>query len=207
MVEASLYEHLFPLTTIMKQRVVEHFSGDTLCTVRWTTLIGAGSANFTMNNAINGGFEINPTASSSSGSVHFCCTRQYSCAGAVIIGVVSRDAAAINQIALHEFNTANTNHSQILMTNDACGTNYTLTTNDTTAPANTVCTAVATDGTRRNVKIQLNACDAELTLCGGSVDATSSCDLPNTKMQPMFRGVSRTGNVNIFFHYLEAYNT
>tara|TARA_R110000787_G_scaffold205308_1_gene315722 strand:+ start:577 stop:1248 length:672 start_codon:yes stop_codon:yes gene_type:complete len=52
---ASLYEQLFPLTTVMKQRVVENFSGDTLDTDRWAT---HGSGSYNMGDSVDGGLKL-----------------------------------------------------------------------------------------------------------------------------------------------------
>jgi len=64
----SLYEQLFPLTTVMKQRFVDNFSGDALDTDRWSTNdTGSGStATYTMADEVDGGLKITSTLNGAS---------------------------------------------------------------------------------------------------------------------------------------------
>ena len=84
---ASLYEQLFPLTTVMKQRFVDNFSGDSL-NERWAE---HGSGTLVMDDAVNGGLKIS-SATSGVTRADFAVTdgtksRQYSGSGSVFLAV------------------------------------------------------------------------------------------------------------------------
>lgn len=209
MVEESLYEHLNPLCVVAKQRVVEHFDGDSLCTDRWSTSAGSGSVNFTMFDDICGGFEINPTATSSFGRANFANNRQYSCEAVVLISVVHRDSGALQTVMLNEQTTSSSAFSTLRMENDPCATFYAFVTGDTTSPLCRTCTTLCTEScVKRTVKLELVlCCDATITFCGGCTEAQKGCDLPDTPLQPVLRNFSRSGSSNARFNYLEVYNT
>ena len=58
-VKESIIEHLQPLTLPIKQRFVEHFSGNALDTFRWSThATGSGTEEFVMSDSIDGGLLI-----------------------------------------------------------------------------------------------------------------------------------------------------
>lgn len=90
----SLYEHLFPFTTVMKLRVVDNFDGESL-NERWREVNVQGVGTFAMDDAVDGGFAI--TAASAIGDmsvIDFNLIRQYDQAKSTIIGVIKNDNVA-----------------------------------------------------------------------------------------------------------------
>jgi len=79
---ASLYEQLFPLTTVMKQRFVENFSGDSLDTNRWFFQSIAAGASAVIADTVDGGLQMTTTdGASPSGYLGFDNKCQYNPAG------------------------------------------------------------------------------------------------------------------------------
>jgi len=210
MVEASLYEHLFPFTTVMKQRVVEHFDGDSLCTQRWTTacLIGCTGA-FTMVDACCEGFQIaTGTTSGNSGTIDFNDINQYNEDNSVIILVVKRACASM----IHDYGmvdvgaSVGSNTSKVIVNNDTNQTNLRFITHNGCCSTTNVICCLAIDTCWHNVKIVLTACDAEFFLDGVSQN-TITTTLPSVALQPIMRAVSRSnGAKSGRIKYLEAYN-
>lgn len=71
-VKESIYEHLHPLTTVMKQHLVEYFSGDTLNTFRWYLNDINGGTTGAMSDEVDGGYKVSfSTQASAWGGVTF----------------------------------------------------------------------------------------------------------------------------------------
>lgn len=81
----SLYEKLNLTPKIMRQRVVENFSG-ALLNERWNTTLESGTPTFAMSDTIDGGFETTmTTAAFNALKVNFNNRRQYDPNGCVSI--------------------------------------------------------------------------------------------------------------------------
>ncbi len=205
----SLYEHLFPLTTVMKQRVVEHFDGNTLCTDRWTEVNNTGCGTFAMVNAVDEGFSITAASGATACSaITFNNINQYNGSGVVLIAVVRRvtntACAQLIEPGLFECDAFGSTQDFAIVRNRNQTTNYQLITGDGCG-TDTACTCVVTDLTFRINKMEGKACSFCLTLCGGCVDATNTVDIPNNKVEPAFR--TNANSVEGRIRYLEAYNT
>jgi len=62
-IKDSLYEQLYPLTTIAGQHFVEDFSGDTLDTFRWNTILYGSGGAVAMSDTVDGGLELKSSTS------------------------------------------------------------------------------------------------------------------------------------------------
>jgi len=208
-VTASVYEQLFPFTTVAKQRMVEHFQGCSLCADRWTTVCCVASPTFQMVDVQDGGFEILTNARGERGVINFGGKNQYDCNGAVSI-MVSRRVTATTQLLLgliEGCGTFFTTCAHVFMSDDTTQTNKQLGTACTGACSNAVCTCTAINTSATGYKIDIKACCVDAYI-NGVVEATSSCNLPDTSLQPAISGRSRsTGCLSIRITYYEAYNT
>jgi len=82
-----------------------------------------------------------------------------------------------------------------LRTNDGCG-------------ASSSCACVVIDEWFRVHKLELRACDNQLTICGGCANVTKTTDLPACKLQPIYEVATLTSNIATGrIRYLEAYST
>jgi len=212
MTEPSLYEHLNPLCVVAKQRFVEHFDGDTLCTDRWTTRNTSGAgATFIMQNAVDQGFIIsspNPGDSNDGGEIDFNSIHHYNDCGSVAIGVIQPVQSTCNIVAILLQNCVNLLGHHIFggMLTNSCACNYLLRTSAGTPGFTATTTAVSTNFQLH--KIEMLACCAEYTVDGGCVCITRSCTLPTNALQPTFFvqqqvAALRQGRIR----YFEAYNT
>jgi len=211
MVEASLYEHLFPLTTVMKQRVVEHFDGDILCADRWTlSQISGCGGTVAMNDAVNGGVRVSSGATNGNSSeIDFCNIRQYCDCASVFITVFKLVGTVSQQLQGGLFgDVAGGTSFSIVGTdtfNDACCFNM-FTFDGTCSSYQSSC--VALDTSAHSHKVALNMCNNEWTIDGGCVCVTKTTNLPTTKLQPgMFTRARSAGAKSIDLIYYEAYNT
>ena len=206
--KASLYEHLFPLTTIMKQRIVERFDGDAL-DERWQTRDIIGTATFAMVDAIDEGFEIITSAGIDHNSqIDFNNIRQYSNIASVIIIVGRRVTATDTDYTIGFYDDApdasTTSRSRM---RDFSGSTFKgLNTHDGTTDSQTN-SSVAVDTIFRTYKIEMRSADNRLFI-DGILEVTKTTNLPTQKLQPQFHMQSKavatsTGRIR----YLEAFNT
>ena len=201
----SIYEQLFPLTTVMKQRVVDNFSGDTL-NERWATTLG-GSGTVTMNDAVDGGVTCQDTATSS--GMHFGQKRQYAHNASVVIWV----AKINNNVSEHEFgfgsSTLYTDSQDYALTGieGSAGTaNFHLDTK--TSATNTITpTTISSDTNYHIWEIICDSSDVKLNI-ENVLQATNTTNLPAAKLEPavFFRSRSATTAL-VTANYVEAYNT
>lgn len=203
----SLYEQLFPLTTVMKVRVIENFSGDTL-DERWTQTNIAGAGTFAIVDVPDEGFSVLSGATSANESqINFNNIRHYAHDTTVCISVFRAVATTSNvtysglsgniltwdgvEKALAVMNSANANFG--LSTADA-------TTSSTTQGS------VAIDTTFRDYKIENGSSDIKLTLTG-TLDVTKTTNRPTVKMQPVFGVKTTTGSAKeTRIRFIEAFN-
>jgi len=207
--QASLYEHLFPLTTIMKQRVVDNFDGDTL-NERWTNTNVQGSNTFAMDDAIDRGFKITTgTSTADHGQIDFNDIRQYKHNDSQIIAVMKNitttttrttvgfndgdDIAVANNFTVVQNRFADLSFIQHIRNDGA--TSITATNSSISTDANVHLYDILTTSTNNILSID------------NSTEVTSTTDLPTSKMQPQFAvrndvAAARQG----FIRYLEAYN-
>jgi len=205
---ASLYEQLFALTTVMKQRVVDNFSGDSI-NERWTQDTGSGSPTYAMDDAVDGGFKITTGATDGYwGAIHFNDIRQYAHDGSVVIVVMqSTTSGSFNQTESGLSDVMNTGSTDcIKLRNMFQSTNYDLFTGDGSTSSKTE-SSITNDTSWHVHKGELDASNAYHTI-DGTLETTKTTNLPDGKMEPYFfqktnTNSGRTGNIR----YLEAYNT
>lgn len=203
MTAKSLYEQLFPLTTVMKQRVVDNFDGDSL-NERWTTTI-EGSGTIAMADEIDGGLQIQSgTVGNEASSIHFNNIRHYDNQNSIAIFAM-RAVAGDSRFML--VNSAGQEGGvQLIMISHrpAVFTNFRFFTAD--AGLTQISTGVVNDTNPHSIKLQLTSSDGK-----GIIDrilvATNTTNLPTTRLQPQVMA-RRTDTVQADLRvlYCEAYN-
>jgi len=214
-VQASLYEHLQPLTTVAKTRMVENFSGSVICAARWTTTALSGSVTFQMANAVDEGFEaITGASTSNGGGINYGgCTNTplHFCPASMKMIAVYRSTSAVTR-----FNSAGMSVSHALgsttdffaVQDDTTDCFVNLITNDGVSGSTEVDTCCTFDTCMHVAKFVGTACDITLALDSACVTVTATTDLPNTPLAPNMRFLTRTTASRTFrYHYLEAYGT
>jgi len=205
--EESLYEHLFPLTTLMKQRVVENFSGDTL-NERWTlNNAGGGGGTAPMSDSIDGGVRLITNGGSTDQlSITFDNIRQYSPTSAISLFVAQR-VTATNLQLLAGFADALALSGDASVVKEFSGETFKqLITSDNGASASTNTTVnVNTNFTAYKIENKLST--VELSILG-NLEATRSTLLPNTKLQPFYfiNTVADASVKEARIRYCEAFN-
>lgn len=206
-IQASLYEHLFPLTTVMKQRVVDNFDGDEL-NERWNFTNGAGSGSGVMEDVVDAGFLITcGTANNNFSHINFNDKRPYEPTAMVFLGVCKIPTTTNCRVGLGLTNlVAFGSHNVILgIRTDDSSTNWVITSRNTSQ-------TFLAGGSAFDTNLHIHHCT-----CGSSnlvydvddvLQATKTDQRPTLKQQPVciaqtISGGAKTGN----FLYYEAYNT
>ena len=204
---SSLHERLSPLTQVLKQRVVETFSG-ALLNERWTENNVTGTNTFAMADEIDGGFKITTgTSGSDNGIIDFNDIRQYDPAASVLIAIAKKTSTTATRTRVAIGNTtpnigthiayydANTEVSNFrLATGDGGGASFTN-------------TSITLDAAWHLIVIDNGVTNTLLSM-DGVLEVTKSTDKPTLKMAPSFYVVdlasssAKTGQIR----YLEAYN-
>jgi len=205
---ASLYEQLFALSTVMKQRFVENFSGDTL-NERWTTRILRTAATFAMNDVVDGGFRITVGAGATNeGSIDFNGIHQFSNTGAVMITVAQHSSGSGVTIPCGWCNdevividTGRTDFANF----ESQGATWRNFTADASTASATSGSISDTASTWFVFKSELGASDHKTTI-DGVLDITKTTNLPTVKLQPQL-AVGNVANMTLDLRYCEAYNT
>lgn len=211
MTAKSIYEHLFPLTTVMRHRFADNWSGE-FRHFRWTTRNTQGSWNTGMSGGVGVGWrhlQVTALINDRSGQ-DFANIRTYAHDNSVVL-VVFRRVTADTGVAGGLSDS--TDHFE------GATANYAAASDDTTRSFKDVRTKDGTTGsiTDSNValgtvdtsyKLQLITADTKLTI-NGTLKVTKTNNLPTSVMQPAWRVISTTaatgsdGNIK----YIEVYNT
>ena len=206
---SSVYEMTNPLTTVRKQHFWDWFSGDDLHN-RWTKRDNSGTGVFNMVDAVDEGFSITTGAAATNNRsrIDHNNKRWVAHNGSELIAVVRRVTTTnmICQVGLH--GDANTSPTEIAVYRDqTSNTNKVLFNGDATSTTSTD-SSIVVDENYTNVKIQLTSSSAKMTLAG-VLEATSTTNLPDSKMQPAFesRNITSAGAKECRIRYFEAYNT
>jgi len=209
MTESSLYEHLFPLTTVMRQRMVENFDGDALDTDRWS-LVTNGTSSGAMDDVVDGGYKIQSgTTIGSFGILTFNDKRHYSETASIGITVckIVNNTNVRMRSGLAERHTSALVHNSVMVLGFGSVTNFELETRTASSGASTD-TGLAHDSNFHSHKMKAKSASAELTI-DGILRATRTTLLPVAKMQPV-HAISNSGgatNESGSIRYFEAYNT
>lgn len=210
-IQESLYEHLFPLTTIMKQRVVDNFDGDTL-NERWTQRIIDTAPTFAMVDAIDEGFSIlTATVSDDGGALEFNNIRHYLNTASIVLGVIRplQTTSIMTYIGFYNTRTGFGGGTQLAeagFDTFSDTVNFTIRTGDASATSVTSTTVVA-DTTFRLHQVELTSANSQYSI-NGNLEVTKTTNRPTIRLQPFFVVLTRTtaareGRIR----YLEAYNT
>ncbi len=203
--EESLYEQLFALTTVMKQRVVDNFDGDTL-NERWTQTNNTGVGTFAMADAVDEGFSVKTGVNSGDdSSLNFNNKRQYDPISCKILLAFRRVTAAtsVNVGASNALLFASTHY--MLARNSTGETNYDLVTSDSVS-ATVTASSVAIDTSFRSHQLEGKSSSVEYSIAD-ILEATSTTRLPTVKLQPCLEIVSTSaGAKEIQIRYLEAFS-
>lgn len=201
---SSLYERLSALTQVLRQRVVEHFSGDVV-PERWTFTDQNGSNTTTMRNGIDGGYTISTGATTGNwGNIHFNDKRQYDWADSVFIFTAKRRDAncrvRVGGVTANGF----TNHF-VSLEESTANTFKELETRDGATTSSTA-SSVAIDTAMTNYKIENGSAD-NLLYINGVLEVTKTTNRPASRLQPTFAVETlTTAGVAGDIIYMEAYN-
>lgn len=204
---ASLYESFQALTSIQVSHFEEPFSGDDIDTI-WTKTNVTGVSTFSMNDSIDGGFNIvTDTAAGSRGNITFNDKRQYDNDASVFIGVARNNASAMF-VGLTGVTSIDQDSVNALAwaTDRFDDTNKALATADGTTNSRTE-SDIAIDAIFHGYKVQCGSADIKLTI-DGVLKVTKTTNRPNAKLQPMFmarRANSIVGDGDV--RYIEIHNT
>lgn len=202
--QPSLYEHLFLLTTIMKQKIVERFSGDAL-DERWRKGASTGSHDGFMDDVIDGGYFIKSQDSLASALafIDFNNIRQYNFQDSIVIGVTKARASSLLLMGFHNNLFSNSVRLQF----SASSSFMFIRSHDGTTSSDTN-TDLVPDTNEHLGKIETSSANAKLTI-DGVLKATHTTNLPNAKMQPLVGGGADTTGIDrgTNVRYLEAFNT
>jgi hypothetical protein len=206
MTQPSLYEQLFALTTVMKQRVVDNFDGDTL-DERWSTRdLYGGTGTYAMVDAVDEGFSLIMATDTDAAQIDFNDIRHYAYDASTVISVVRRvtDNCLTNTGFISDktggfFDYANYIDSTLGSTFKG------LETSDSTN-ASFSASSVAEDTAWTGVKITCGVSDIRMFI-NGVLEVTKTTDRPTLKLQPMVYVQSNAaGTRETRVRYLEAYN-
>ncbi len=208
MVEESLYEQLFALTTIMKQRVVDNFDGDSL-NERWRVrnITGVGSA--TMVDAVDEGLQVVTGGGiSDQTAIDFNDIRHYSNIASVMLMIAKRTSTIVN--TNHEVGLAEDASSGSLS-----GAWFLDSTTQTFKRGHTgdgttgseLDTSIAIDTLFKSYKVECRSADVLFSI-SDVLEITKTTNLPVGKMQPYMKSLANTNTgarlTNI--RYLEVFN-
>jgi len=209
----SFYESKQALTVIQPQRFICWFAGEDI-NPSWTLTNVAGSGSFGLNNEIGGGAFLTTGANVSDRSfLEWCDIRHFDgCGtGAVAIFVMQFNDTVVERGAAGFFNSngdigSSTNRSAMYNANTAI-TNFRIITGNGTSVAGTE-SCVATDTCFHAIKLEINACDSDITICGGCVDATTSTFQVGAKVSPFLAALNGSASAakTSKWKYYEAYS-
>lgn len=202
----SLYEHLFPLTTVMKQRVLDNFDGDTL-NERWNKRDISGTGTFAMVDAVDEGFSITTGSSINNASlIDFNQIRQYSETASILLMVFRRVASSAGRIEGGFKNLTDISTDFVAVRDLVQDTFKRFITADATT-AKTTNTSVSVNTLFTSYKIEMKSASAECSIAD-ILEVTHTTELPTAKLEPYFRVRTQTSSVREGrIRYLEAYNT
>jgi len=201
----SLYEHLFPLSTVMRQRFVDNFSGGTL-NERWTeSETGTGSG--AMVDAVDGGYRITSGAVSGNKRIlNFNNKRQYDSESCTFISVVTRVTSGVYTGLNDSLQTLDNASNEAGTLNKTGASFQTALTSDSTTQSETN-TDVAPDTSTRVYSGAVDASDFQLSF-DGVLKVTKTTNLPIAKIQPwlmVFEQSGTAGSADI--RYMEVFNS
>lgn len=202
---SSIYERLFALTEIMKQRVVETFSGSVL-NERWneTNITGTGSSGIV--DAVDGGAFVKTGANSGDKTqIDFGNKRQYDETNCIMIAIAQRVDAACDQFVWLQGNNINDPADYAAYSDDSASTFKRLLTQGTGSGSATN-TDVAVDTAITGIKIECSSADIKLSI-NGVLKITKTTNRPVLKLQPTMRVRSTSsGAKEIRSSYMEVFN-
>lgn len=203
--QASLYEHLFPLTTIMKQRVLDNFDGDTL-NERWFEKNNTGTGTFVIVDAIGEGFSVKAGGTVSDDSlISFNNIRQYDSDNSEFIIVCRRSSNGLLDAGCSENDSMASGTDGAFMRNNNADTFYKLVTVNV---GNTQAdTTINTDTSFHNHKVKNTSANSTLDI-DDILEVTNTTNLPTDPVQPIFRSFTAAGpsSPDCRIKYLEVFN-
>ena len=225
----SLYEQLFPLTTVMKQRVVENFSGDAPDTDRWGFGNQDGSSGnlASMSDEVDGGIKLlsgsgtnqalymsfmtgTSLTGSDNGTVTTIPFKPFSSVGSVMISVWKKTTTSSGYTA---GGLCQDGRGDIAGANLAVSwggtltgtTHFYLRTSNSSSSQTQVNSTVSQDTNFHTHKIEMKSSSVDFSLDGGTA-VTSTGNIPSsTGLAPMFSVNKSTQTMQI--RYCEVYNT
>jgi hypothetical protein len=205
----SLYEHLNLPHQVMKQRMVERFSGDALDTDRWTLTQIVSTCTATMADSVDGGmlFQTDSGAGSPSASLTFNNKRQYNPAGFKFISVIKKNDDNLGiKGGIGNDKVVNPSHYAFLM--DGSFVSYKSLETKDGSTASLTASSVALSQTAYEYDIEGTASNVKLGI-NGNIEVTKTTNRPTAACQPFLyiqsRGTAAVKDYNV--RYVECYNT
>jgi hypothetical protein len=201
---SSLHERLSPLTQVLKQRVVETFSGSVI-NERWTFVNLQGTGSGAIEDAVGGGYKVSSGSNATDRSaIGFNNKRQYDETDSVFIIVGKRNSGTFVKFgAMNTISTSNINFAAI--TDETARTNKALQTGDGSSASATE-GSVAIDTAYHNMKVECSSANIK-SIIDGVLDVTKTTNRPVANLQPMPIFCQEGGSVSVGSAiYCEAYN-
>ena len=202
------------LTGLVKQRVVENFSGSVLDTDRWNTRMD-GTVTFAMSDSVDGGFSITTSgANYDNGFIDFNAIRQFSPTGSVNIWtgkVFQITSVTHNNVVFWGLINDNANgfvtgkHYATAEMHSGVA-NFSISTGDGSTIGRTS-TSIARNTALNTHKLELKSASAEYSI-NGIFETSRTATLPTVRLQPQFEVLANDSKVyEGSATYMEAYNT
>lgn len=203
--QESLYEQLFPFSTVMRQRVVENFSG-ALLNERWTVGI-LNTPIVQMSDSIDGGFEIITDSAADSGAIGFGdISRQYDPNGCVFLSVTNYNSGTgASMVGLaREFETPEAVTNNMIHWQQSGTTTFFVVADGTVRNLTNI--GRVPDSNFHLMKGELDGIDAKGSI-DGVLETTQTSNIPLLSMQPFIFSKFGTATTTFNNSYFEAFNT
>lgn len=209
----SVYELFNELTTVAKSHFWEWFDGNDLNTIRWTKASGL-SPIFTMQDGVDAGYSVG-TGSTNNHRASFSMStkRHYSQTASEFIAVVRSNTNITSQQQFAGFVAVNdpalSNDSTAVWQSFRQQTNFGVRTANSSAGNLDTEGSVLLDTSYHSIKIVCGSTPDVKSFIDGVLDVTTTSNLPNGKMQPIFmsRNNGGTAATQLDILYCEAYST
>ena len=199
-----LYELLYG-SSLARQRVVELFSGDSL-NERWNENTVTGSPTFQMTDEIDQGFEILFNADEIGSITYNNTGRVFDFDDVAFIFIARRTAGTTNdltQIGLSKDELSTDTDDRFTVTNSASLSFYNFLTENTSSTITDCSVVPDTVYHKFHGKIAGGIVTGHMD---DSFETVHTTNLPDTGMQPIFRGLRNTTNFSARIKYYEAWN-
>jgi len=206
MTSRSLYEALFPLSTIMKQRVVDNFDA-TVLNERWNETNNSETNTFQMVDEVDEGFEIETVSAISNAEINFNDIRQYDFDNMVVIAEV-RETVSSNYLLRIGANLDISGNTEVMWRETRDGVSFT-SLRTFHQSSNTITNTTVSESTSWGTVKLVGSSANTILFEDGVLEVTSTANIPAGKAQPQLQGLTRIAGATHShrIRYYEAYQT